>query len=598
MRKIFSIKDGISMSKHINNLSDISAETVTDEFIQEHIPGIKIELSKENESEYQEHIFDNDDDWDDYLDEDEFDREPAMLQELLPKDKDSSFLYEFIFEACEYYSNLGYYCDSADVFRMVEALGSLKDSEVDVKQLLKTCLVHGAKQDKFFDEMYENFKDAYFYRQNQYNLVQKKKDDFEQRTERLKNQIYEYESRKRQLIAELEARRETKEVEKAKQLEKNQGEIENLNECLKNKECLKRFVQMIRNCQKPNQQQLTKEIQDALKIAMTKDNTSELMKAIKERGKLLKGIKSNNNDIKSQIKQAENNIRIAQQQIEAEEEKFHKRLEEIVKQQSISHREVFDKALAHRSVKSSSHGEVRLDKSFKKMTEKEQKQVSEYIRDNARKFRTRLTKTIRTDNAHKLDISATIKKSCQTGGIPLQLRHKKPERQKANLILILDVSGSCKAASELMLVFMHAMKEVFPGGCKTYAFTNVLYDISPFFDTDNPDESVKNILDAIPRAGAYSNYERPFRTFYQEHMHEVTGNSYVYFIGDARNNKNDSGKDYVKAIARKAKKAFWLNTEEVELWDTGDSIISTYAKYMTKTVQTVTPEELLGFLGN
>ena len=52
----------------------------------------------------------------------------------------------------------------------------------------------------------------------------------------------------------------------------------------------------------------------------------------------------------------------------------------------------------------------------------------------------------------------------------------------------------------------------------------------------------------------------------------------------------------MKAIARKAKKAFWLNTEKVEEWNHGDSIIGTYAKYMTKVAQTVTPAELLGFL--
>ena len=57
-----------------------------------------------------------------------------------------------------------------------------------------------------------------------------------------------------------------------------------------------------------------------------------------------------------------------------------------------------------------------------------------------------------------------------------------------------------------------------------------------------------------------------------------------------------SGEDYVKAIARKAKKAFWLNTEKTEEWNHGDSIIGTYAKYMTKVAQTVTPAELLGFL--
>ena len=79
-------------------------------------------------------------------------------------------------------------------------------------------------------------------------------------------------------------------------------------------------------------------------------------------------------------------------------------------------------------------------------------------------------------------------------------------------------------------------------------------------------------------------------------MSEVTGDSYVYFIGDARNNKNASGEDYVKAIARKAKKAFWLNTEPADKWNHGDSIMGTYSKYMTKIAQTANPAELLGFL--
>ena len=99
------------------------------------------------------------------------------------------------------------------------------------------------------------------------------------------------------------------------------------------------------------------------------------------------------------------------------------------------------------------------------MNDAEKRQIADYIKDNARKFRTKMSRKIRANRSSKIDIPATIKKSCQTGGIPLRLIHQKPVRQKSNLILILDVSGSCKNASEMMLVFMHAMKEVFPGGC-------------------------------------------------------------------------------------------------------------------------------------
>ena len=287
--------------------------------------------------------------------------------------------------------------------------------------------------------------------------------------------------------------------------------------------------------------------------------------------------------------------------LKRQEREFKKKLKQIAKQQ----KEIFkDKPVESRketlrlknAVHSRYQGDVCLDKKFSKMSAEEKLLIYDYIRENARKFRTKLNRKIRTNRASKIDIPATVKKSCQTGGIPLCLIHQKPIRQKSNLILILDVSGSCKEASELMLVFMHAMKEVFPGGCSTYAFTNKLYDISEFMEMDDAAAAVSEVLKAIPRSGAYSNYELPFRTFYNSNMSKVTGDSYVYIIGDARNNKNRSGEEYVKAIARKAKKAFWLNTEEMSDWNTGDSIIGTYAKYMTKVAQTTTAAELLGFL--
>lgn len=509
-----------------------------------------------------------------------------------------SSLYEFIFEACEYFSNVGFYCDSAEVFQLIEASGRLCNKDIDVGMFLKTNLIHSEEQAQIFDAVYEDFKQAYFYEQNKYDEIRKKKEDYETKKEKLKKQLESYEVHRSQLMQKLDEQKDTKEAKKAKETEERQERIANLKECISDLKYLQNFTQIVTNGEKPDSKELIEEIKTASKRACTKPNAVELLKAIQERGRQLKAIKGNGSELNKQIKQTENNMSHTQNQIAMEEAKFQKRLEEIVKQQSISHRKVFEKAKSYRSVKSNSVGEISLDKSFKKMSGKEKIKIFEYIKENARKFRTRLTKKIRTDKAHKLDVPATIKKSCQTGGIPLRLMYKKPEKQKANLILILDVSGSCKDAAEMMLVFMHAMKEVFPGGCRTYAFTNQLYDITSFFDTDNPDKAAKEILNAIPRAGAYSNYEKPFRTFYNEHMSEVTGDSYVYFIGDARNNKNESGKDFVKAIARKAKEAFWLNTEEIELWDTGDSIMSTYAKYMTKVAQTVTPAELLGFLEN
>lgn len=209
---------------------------------------------------------------------------------------------------------------------------------------------------------------------------------------------------------------------------------------------------------------------------------------------------------------------------------------------------------------------------------------------------------ILTSNAYR-ELSGAMKRRCSYLYIKKKTRAEIIEVLKYRTSVDERVASgiaSCMVAFQEMdlkhPVSVSEMKEVFPGGCSTYAFTNKLYDISEFMEMDDAAAAVSEVLKAIPRSGAYSNYELPFRTFYKSNMSKVTGDSYVYIIGDARNNKNRSGEEYVKAIARKAKKAFWLNTEEMSDWNTGDSIIGTYAKYMTKVAQTTTAAELLGFL--
>ena len=66
-------------------------------------------------------------------------------------------------------------------------------------------------------------------------------------------------------------------------------------------------------------------------------------------------------------------------------------------------------------------------------------------------------------------------------------------------------------------------------------------------------------------------------------------------MGDARNNQNDPAYDVLKSICRKAKKAYWLNTEDVSKWDYKDSLASGYAKY-AKMYEVVNIKELIGFI--
>ena len=55
---------------------------------------------------------------------------------------DSSYLYEFIFEACEYFSSLGYICNSSEIFSVIS---DMHGGQMDVKKLLSAIAASDGK---------------------------------------------------------------------------------------------------------------------------------------------------------------------------------------------------------------------------------------------------------------------------------------------------------------------------------------------------------------------------------------------------------------------------------------------------------------------
>lgn len=326
--------------------------------------------------------------------------------------------------------------------------------------------------------------------------------------------------------------------------------------------------------------------------------------AMQEKGEEARKKRKSYDDERTQLQTAkEDQARIQReldhvlQDLEQATAKIQKDTEQIQKLSSEFHREEFLEDYRHYAVKSAAVGLAGIpDKEFGKMSAQEKKNLRQYIKQNARQFRTRMTRNINSGLKRKLDFHDTIKRACATNGIPLRLSFQKPKAHKAKLILILDVSGSCRAASELMLTFMSYMQEVFPGGCKTYVFTNQLYDVSDLMKIGVDFGAISRVMQAVPTKGAYSDYYTPLRQFYEAHMPEVTKDSLVMFIGDARNNKNESGADFLKAISRKAKHTYWLNTDKKAKWDQGDSIIGAYQPYLDRCSEVRSPMALISFL--
>lgn len=362
---------------------------------------------------------------------------------------------------------------------------------------------------------------------------------------------------------------------------------------------------------------LQAELQGMMKQAVLMPHYKEILDALKNMSSVLRKMnaKGRNNPHADYLEQIQKN-KEAEQAYQQAQERL-REMDSLLKEGVISlspadfvkhtdDREIWkDTSAAHRpmftggshAVRSEGPADKVLDEELKKLSVQDKEQIRRYIHDNARKFRTMMAWSVSTKSRRKLDLAATCRKACRTGGVPMRLVYTKPKRSKAKLIMFLDVSGSCKNASEMMLTFMHEMREVFPSGCDTYCFTNRLYDVSGIFRNSlDAEDSIRSILDAIPRSGAYSDYNRPLQEFVHEHFASVTKDTVVLWMGDARNNKNPSGEELMKKIAQKSKKSYWLNTETREKWNVNDSIMYVYEPYMDEVRETVTTREIVDFL--
>lgn len=344
--------------------------------------------------------------------------------------------------------------------------------------------------------------------------------------------------------------------------------------------------------------QEAKEVENSLKGILVNSvkngNFSKVNKEITELKEVLKNI------IEAKRQLSEKTIEKNIDKLKEEENSIRKRIEEelsrlqsdtIYKQNSSFHRENFSSR--GNSIISAYNGKVNLDMDFVFLTNQEKNNIKNFIRSQAIKFRTRATRSIRTKILSNIDFKTTMKKATETGGIPLRIAYEKPKLNKSKIVMFLDISGSCKEVSELMLYFMYTVKEVFQGGVKCYVFVDSLVDVSDFLKDYLPEESVKIIFKTVPTMGVYSNYYVPFKTFVDDHISEITKDTLVYFIGDARNNRNESGEENVKRITSKAKKSFWLNTEERDSWNVNDSIIGLYSKYVDDTFEVINTRQLI-----
>ena len=234
------------------------------------------------------------------------------------------------------------------------------------------------------------------------------------------------------------------------------------------------------------------------------------------------------------------------------------------------------------------------DKSISRLNKTEYQSLLYYIKVNAAKFRTKVGASMKQDKNKEFDFRKTIQESVKYNGVPLKFYYRRKIKKKYKLFCILDVSGSVSKYLEALSLFLYELNTVFNGGIEIYGFVSDLLDFTDVFKNQTVDEAVK----LTQGRRGYSNYSKALNDFYDNCYQRIDKESIILYFGDARNNKNASGKEILSAINSKAGYSVWLNSEEHKKWDTGDSIMSTYSKYVNSVFEINTVEQMIYFLNN
>ena len=231
-------------------------------------------------------------------------------------------------------------------------------------------------------------------------------------------------------------------------------------------------------------------------------------------------------------------------------------------------------------------------------TRNEIEEIERVIAPLTRRLASRLSQRRRHGRKGRLDVRRTIRRSLGHGGVLLDPSFKPPRVAKPEIVLMCDVSGSMATFARFTLQLTYAISSEL-SRVRSFAFIDGLDEVTTYFnpDTDFADAllTMSSEADLVRRDG-HSDYGRSFEEMAERYLTDVTPRTTLIITGDARNNYRPTGVAHLERLARRARATFWLNPEPERFWDTGDSVMSSYAPLCDSVEQVRTLRQLESFV--
>jgi len=237
------------------------------------------------------------------------------------------------------------------------------------------------------------------------------------------------------------------------------------------------------------------------------------------------------------------------------------------------------------------------DLDFFHLSAEDQAQLRAQIRPLARKLATRVSVKRRHGKDGRLDVRRTVRRSLSTGGVPFDPEFRSRRPHKPELFVICDVSGSVASFARFTLMLVHALQEQF-SKVRSFAFIDTLDEVTALFEQGDAADAMKRMLSEAELVwlDGHSDYGHSFERFHAAYAADLSPRATVLILGDARNNYRQANAWVLQDLQRRARQVFWLNPEPIQFWDTGDSISSSYGRFVDEMVEVRNLRQLAGFV--
>ncbi len=195
------------------------------------------------------------------------------------------------------------------------------------------------------------------------------------------------------------------------------------------------------------------------------------------------------------------------------------------------------------------------------------------IRKLAKKLASRHRQRLHRTKRGKPDMGKTLRRNIAYGGVPFKRYWRQQKREKSDIYVLCDLSGSVSAWSQVLMLFVQALAEVLPN-TRSFVFCGRSIEVTEEF-RNYPAEQALAIIQKKHGMGS-SDYGLALHSFREQISDKINRRSCIIILGDGRGNGGETGIDALRELYHRAKLLLWFNPEPQNSWNTGDSEIKRY----------------------